>query len=142
MSKVKQVIFVFGTTREAVEEPRTDRDTAKRWGYKSPAQVGNTHPIVVREASGTPLRYGLIKRSIQAFLKRAKNNPDTIYQIGCVGAELKDGNKDGSKHAKMAEIFKSAPPNCWFDEAWKPAFTKMGLASKKKFWGSYIYESV
>jgi len=64
---------------------------------------------------------------IYCFILYAKIHPELEFQVTQIGCGLA-----GFKGEEVAPLFKDAPANCQFDEAWKPI-----LGDSRKYWGTY-----
>ena len=60
------------------------------------------------------------------FMQYAKDHPELKFQVTRIGCGLA-----GLKDSDIAPMFQDAPPNCRFDEAWKP------YLKDKEYWGTF-----
>lgn len=89
--------------------------------------VGNSYAIPTKDRYIKNLPYSAIKQYVDEFIEFAKQNPTLQFQvtrIGCGLARMSD--------SMMSMLFKYAPDNCYFDEAWKPF-----LGDQHKYWGTF-----
>jgi hypothetical protein len=138
------MIFVFGSNiggihgAGAAKFAREHRGAA--WGvgigrtgqcYAIPTKgIRKTTNIAEQRSGGVgeTLKLEEIKIFVDEFIDYACNNPQLQFQVTCIGCGLA-----GLRHEDIALMFKDAPANCWFDEAWKPFLEGTGAV----YWGTF-----
>ncbi len=123
------MIFVFGSN-EAGRHGKGAAHTA--WQQHGAASgmgfgpSGSSFAIPTKDWRIQTLPVEDIAFYVRRFIIYARLNPNTQFQITALGTGLA-----GIPASAMAELFKYAPDNCLFDEAWQE------FLPKKSFWGTY-----
>lgn len=122
-------IFVFGSNLAGLHGAGAARFAEQYKGAVRYVAVGHTGqsyaiPTKNRTITGT-LDLDEIKVYVNDFIHYARVNPALEFQVTRIGCGLA-----GLKDEQVAPLFKDAPPNCWFDDYWKPY-----LGNGFKYWG-------
>ena len=125
------MILVFGSNEAGIHGAGAAKiafeHLGARWG-KGVGIAGKSYAIPTKDKT---IRHTLplttIKGYVDEFLTFARTVPDIQFQVTCIGCGLA-----GLKHEDVAPMFKGAPDNCWFDEAWKP-----WLGDTVLYWGTF-----
>lgn len=124
------MIFVFGSNLAGRHGAGAARTAHELHGAKYGVGIGlegNSYALPTKNEFIKNLSFGVIKRHVDDFIKFAKQNPTLQFQVtrvGCGLARMSDST--------MSVLFKDAPDNCYFDEAWKPF-----LGDQHKYWGTF-----
>ena len=122
------MIFVFGSN-EAGRHGKGAALTAMAYGAKTSVgfgRQGNSFAIPTKDWRIETLPVEDIAFYVRRFIVYARLNPKDQFQITALGTGLA-----GIPAHAMAELFKYAPANCLFDEAWRE------FLPKKQFWGTF-----
>lgn len=126
------MIFVFGSN-ESGHHGRGAAVTAMRQhgavygvGY---GPMGQSFAIPTKDWRIDKLPYASIDFYVQRFIVFARYNPTINFKVTQIGCGL------AGFHAKdIAPLFRYAPDNCFFDEAWAEFLPKF---KPGRFWGTY-----
>jgi hypothetical protein len=135
------MIFVFGSNEAGIHGAGAAREAFLRHGAQPGQGFGPMNRFDVR---GQPTCFGIptkdwrietlpidfIEPYVQRFIVFARFNPNLNFKVTQIGCGLA-----GIPPLIMASMFKYAPDNCFFDEAWEIHFTAAGR--KKQFWGTH-----
>lgn len=75
----------------------------------------------------TSLSYEQINEYVKLFIYYASIHHELAFKVTQIGCGLA-----GLDPEKISIMFKDAPKNCFFDEAWKPF-----LGNEKSYWGLF-----
>lgn len=123
------MIFVFGSNEAgrhgagAAAYAFKHRKAAWAVGY---GQTGESFAIPTKDKRIETLPITKVKEYVDNFLIHARKNPETEFQVTRIGCGLA-----GFTDEEIAPLFVDAPPNCLFDEVWKP------FLPTHKFWGTF-----
>lgn len=124
-------VFVFGSNESGIHGAGAALVAYKKHGARygsSYGHYGNSFAIPTKDKN---IEYALslekIAAYVQGFLVYAEGRKKLTFQVTRVGCGLA-----GLKDADIAPMFKDAPDNCEFDEAWKP-----WLGDSVKYWGTF-----
>jgi hypothetical protein len=132
-------IFVFGSNESGIHGAGAARVAVNNhgaiWGQgfgpapltPSPKYPPTSFAIPTKDWRIADLPYDVIKQYVGRFIVYARMHPELTFQITQLGCGLA-----GKRADLMAQMFKYAPENCLFDEAWAPFLPK-----KAKFWGTF-----
>jgi hypothetical protein len=123
------MIFVFGSNESGIHGAGAAKVALEQHGAvygQGFGQAGNSFAIPTKDWRIQTLPYATIKEYVNRFIVFARFNPDLTFQITQLGCGLA-----GLRADVMATMFKYAPANCLFDEAWAE------FLPKKEFWGTY-----
>ena len=126
-------IFVFGSNLSGIHGAGAALCAYKQGfpKYLGSGLAADCYAIPTKDFSISTLPLSTIALYVQQFLGIAAilkqaNIQFQVTRIGCGLAGFKD--KD------IAPLFRPAPSNCWFDEAWRPWFTD---EPDTKYWGTF-----
>lgn len=121
--------FVFGSNVAGVHGAGAALTAYRKygaiWGIGY-GRMGDSFAIPTKNTHIVSLDLGTIQWYVSQFIEYASTHPADTYQVTCIGCGLA-----GNKHKEIAPMFKNAPMNCEFDEAW--AF----YLPHHKLWGNY-----
>ena len=132
------MIFVFGSNEAGIHGAGAARTAMQQHGAVYGVGFGpqgNSFAIPTKDWRIETLPFEFIVPYVQRFIVYARFNSNLNFQVTQLGCGLA-----GLKAEHMAPLFKYAPANCFFDEAWEPEFAKILPAAKlreKQFWGTY-----
>jgi O-acetyl-ADP-ribose deacetylase (regulator of RNase III) len=124
------MIFVFGSNEAGIHGGGAAYFAMRRHGAlkgRGVGRQGNAYAIPTMDSEIEPLPIEKIAVYIRDFLDYARAHAHEEFQVTAVGCGIA-----GFTHEEIAPLFKDAPPNCLFDEAWKSH-----LGPSKKYWGTY-----
>jgi hypothetical protein len=124
------MIFVFGSNEAGIHGGGAAYFAKRKHGAvfgQGVGRQGNAYAIPTMNGEIEPLSVERISAYVRDFLAYARAHPGEEFQVTAVGCGIA-----GFSHHEIAPLFADSPPNCLFDEAWKPF---LGLA--KKYWGTY-----
>lgn len=124
-------VFVFGSNESGIHGAGAAAFAYKKCGArfgKSYGHYGDSFAIPTKDKN---IEYTLpmdqIKRYVDGFIAYAIGHKKVTFQVTRIGCGLA-----GLKDAEVAPLFKDAPDNCEFDEAWRPF-----LGDDVKYWGTF-----
>jgi hypothetical protein len=124
------MIFVFGSNEAGIHGGGAAYFAKRKHGAvfgQGVGRQGNAYAIPTMNGEIEPLPLDKISAYVRDFLAYARANPGDEFQVTAVGCGIA-----GFSHDDIAPLFADSPPNCLFDEAWKPF-----LGAAKKYWGTY-----
>jgi hypothetical protein len=122
------MIFVFGSNERGIHGAGAAKQ-ALYYGALTGVgfgPMGRTFAIPTKDWRIETLPVEAIKHYVERFIVYARWNPREQFKFTALGTGLA-----GIPAQAMAELFKYAPDNCFFDEQWKE------FLPKKQFWGTY-----
>lgn len=123
------MIFVFGSNEAGRHGAGAAREAYEKhgaiWGMGF-GPANNSFAIPTKDWTISALPFEYIKAYVDRFIVYTRFHPKTNFQITALGTGLA-----GIGHEYMAELFKYAPYNCYFDEVWRE------FLPKKQFWGTF-----
>ena len=130
--KTNNMVFVFGSNEAGIHGAGAARYAVVHRGARMGIPfglVGQSFAIPTKDAS---IKRTLPMQNIEAYINNfiwqaATEHRDEQFQVTRIGCGLA-----GLKDADVAPLFKDAPSNCFFDEAWQPF-----LGDKFKYWGTF-----
>ncbi|AVO23103.1 hypothetical protein RIVERRIDER_15 [Xanthomonas phage RiverRider] len=130
----REKCFVFGSNEGGIHgagaAQAAYRKHGARWGYGYGLQ-GTSFAIPTKEAIGGTVGKTLplerINQYVQGFLAFAAGRPDLQFQVTRIGCGLA-----GLTDSQIAPMFKGAPSNVLFDDAWRYL-----LGDKYHYWGTF-----
>lgn len=126
---MSKMCFVFGSNLAGVHGAGAARYALNHegaiWG-KGIGHHGNSYAIPTKDQNIQSLPLEDIRVFVKDFIWFAEMNPDLLFKVTQIGCGLA-----GFKPEQIAPMFKDAPQNCLFDDAWLP-YLKGGY----KFWGT------
>ncbi|WAK44997.1 Macro domain_Poa1p family containing protein [Erwinia phage Fifi067] len=124
-------VFVFGSNEGGIHGAGAAKEAYKKHGARYGSSYGHFGQSFAIPTKDKNIEYTLPLATIEAYVKGflayaagRKKLTFTVTRIGCGLAGLKD--KD------IAPMFKDAPSNCQFDEAWRPF-----LGDDVTYWGTF-----
>lgn len=124
-------VFVFNSNEAGIHGAGAALTAYKKHGARYGSSYGHYGQSFAIPTKDKNIEYTLPLETIEAYVKGflayaagRKKLTFTITRIGCDLAGLRD--------ADVAPMFKDAPDNCEFDEAWRP-----WLGDSVKYWRSY-----
>lgn len=124
------MIFVFGSNEGGVHGGGAALvaylDHGAVYG-KSYGHYGNSFAIPTMGRDFMTLPLPKIAQYVGGFLAYAHGLPSVGFKVTALGTGIA-----GLDHKVIAGMFKTATPNCYFDEVWKPH-----LGDDFNYWGSY-----
>jgi hypothetical protein len=125
------MIFVFGSNLSGIHGAGAARYAQQFKGAIigiAKGFQGNSYAIPTKDAQ---IRHTLplmeIKVYVDEFKQKALEHSDKEFQVTRIGCGLA-----GLRDEDVAPLFVGSPPNCQFDELWKP-----WLGTDYKYWGSF-----
>ena len=129
MKSTENMIFVFGSNLSGYHGAGAAKFAMRHFGAvygKGIGHVGRSYAIPTKDKRIRTLSIGMIAGYVNDFIKYAKQHPELTFQVTQIGCGLA-----GYTAKDIAPLFKDAPENCLFDEAWKPY-----LDRTYKYWGN------
>lgn len=126
----KPMIFVFGSNEAGIHGAGAAKDALKSYGAvlgKGHGHYGQSYALPTKSPGLRTLNYNEIHKYVDTFIAYAKEHPEWSFKVTRIGCGLA-----GLSDEKIAALFKDAPENCLFDNAWKPF-----LKPETQFWGTY-----
>lgn len=123
------MIFVFGSNEAGRHGRGAALTASKQYGAITGTGFGpmnNCFAIPTKDWRLETLPVEDIAFYVRRFIVYARVNSTLQFQVTALGTGLA-----GIPAKAMAELFKYAPPNCLFDEAWRE------FLPKKQFWGTF-----
>lgn len=122
------MIFVFGSNLAGVHGAGAARVARFQHGAQigvGNGPTGNAYALPTKDRNISTMSTTAIRMFVDQFLNYARENPELKFQVTRIGCGLA-----GYKDHQIAPMFKGAPKNCLFDEAWKPWF-----GDDYEYWG-------
>ncbi len=122
-------ILVFGSNEAGIHGKGAALDAYKNHGArygKSYGHYGDSFAIPTKDDDLRTLPIDRIHAYVIGFLAYARGHRKVIFQVTRIGCGLA-----GYQDADIAPLFKNAPLNCHFDEAWKSY-----LGNEYTYWGT------
>lgn len=124
-----KTIFVFGSNEAGIHGAGAANTAYEkhgaRWGF-SYGHIGDSFAIPTKDEDIQTLPLIRVKQYIEGFIAYAYGHRKLKFKVTQIGCGLAGFTKE-----QIAPLFKDAPPNCWFDEAWKPI-----LGEDYDYWGT------
>jgi hypothetical protein len=137
----RDMVFVFGSNTAGIHGAGAAAAAVRQhgavWGVGE-GHVGNSYAIPTKEGVKEQgvrktLPLVIIREYVTVFLKYARDNPQLKFQITQLGCGLA-----GLKPEWIAPMFKKAPENCYFDNAWFPHLEEgAGDRPQHRYWGTF-----
>lgn len=128
----KQVL-VFGSNEAGIHGGGAAKTAYEkhgaRWGF-SYGHCGDSFAIPTKDQDIQTLPLERIKQYVQGFLAYAAGHPKLTFKVTRIGCGLA-----GFKDRQIYTMFLNAPPNCHFDEAWRPLFEQW--QGERTYWGTF-----
>lgn len=127
---VKPMIFVFGSNLAGRHGAGAAKYACTARGAKYGVGIGRTgecYALPTKDHGIRTLHLETIAVYVATFIEYAKANQDCDFQVTRIGCGLA-----GLNDSDIAPMFKNAPSNCYFDNAWSPY-----LGAQHNYWGSF-----
>jgi hypothetical protein len=111
-------IFVFGSNTAGRHGKGAALHARQHYGAKygkGIGRTGNAYALPTKDDRIKSLSLEQINENVEVFIEYAKEHPELNFMVTRVGCGLA-----GYSDAQIAFMFKDAPSNCYFDEAWEP----------------------
>lgn len=132
----RDMIFVFGSNTAGVHGAGAARTALLQHGAKwgeGVGRVGESYAIPTKDEFLNTLPILTVARYIDDFIRYARNNSQLKFQITQIGCGLA-----GFTAEQIAPLFKKAPENCHFDNAWFPYLEEgAGDRPQHRYWGTF-----
>lgn len=123
-------VFVFGSNEAGIHGAGAAKTAYEkhgaRWG-KCYGHHGDSFAIPTKDDQIGPMPLDRIKDYITGFLAYARGHPKLTFKVTQLGCGLA-----GLDPRDIAPLFRLAPKNCKFDNAWEP-----WLGKDHSFWGTF-----
>ena len=123
-------VLVFGSNEAGIHGAGAAKDAMDSYGAgvgKSYGHYGNSFAIPTKDEYFKTLSMETIKAYVDGFIAYARSKRKVKFDVTRIGCGLA-----GLKDEDMAALFKNAPLNCRFDEAWVPY-----LGTHFTYWGKF-----
>ncbi len=128
-SYMSKTIMVFGSNEAGIHGAGAAKyayeKKGARWG-KCYGHHGDSFAIPTKDEILETLPIARIEKYIKGFIAYAEGKRKLTFQVTQIGCGLA-----GFTPAAIAPLFKEAPENCQFDEAWRPY-----LGGNYTYWGT------
>lgn len=122
------MVFTFGSNLSGIHGAGAARFAkihhGAAWG-EGIGHHGNSYAIPTKDRKIRTLSTSAIRPFIDQFIDYATAHPELMFQVTRIGCGLA-----GYADHQIAPMFRAAPANCYFDEAWRPA-----LGEDRIYWG-------
>ena len=135
------MVFVFGSNRSGIHGAGAARYAAVHKGAEYGIGEGPTGACYALPTKGfniTQISLDDVSKHVQKFLLYAEKHIHQNFQVTQVGCGL-----GGFTREQIAPLFKSAPKNCFFDDAWRPVMESKESGSRNdgifdyRYWGTF-----
>jgi hypothetical protein len=124
-----KAVFVFGSNAAGIHGAGAAKTAHKTHGArygKGYGHYGDSFAIPTKDEHIETLPLVDIQHYVLGFLAYAKHHRKLTFRVTRIGCGLA-----GYKDSDIAPMFKGAPKNCQFDEAWRPF-----LGDQYAYWGT------
>lgn len=140
----RDMVFVFGSNTAGMHNGGAARTALLQYGAvygEGKGHFGDSYAIPTKEIAGqigvsgklVTLPLLTIRHYVDKFLKYAGDNPHIKFQVTQIGCGLA-----GLKPEWIAPMFKKAPNNCYFDNAWFPHLEEGNEDHPQhRYWGTF-----
>lgn len=114
-------IFVFGSNLAGRHGRGAALEAKSKWGAKygvGRGHTGDAYAIPTKDADLRTLPLIHIEREVKEFLEYARAHRELEFIVTRIGCGLA-----GYSNEDIAPMFRGAPSNCEFDEAWEKYLT-------------------
>lgn len=133
--KTEDMVFVFGSNLSgfhgagaaAHAHQKLGAPWGKGEGYHDAGPKRKTYALPTKGVNITFMELRDVQVGVDTFMRFALATSDRKYQVTQVGCGL-----GGFRKENIAPLFKEAPINCFFDEAWEYI-----LGDEFEYWGSF-----
>lgn len=123
-------VFVFGSNESGIHGAGAAKVAMQKhgakWG-KCYGHHGDSFAIPTKDEDIGVMPLERIASYVEGFLAYARGHRKLKFKVTAIGCGLA-----GYRHEDIAPMFRMAPSNCSFDEAWKP-----WLGEDHKYWGTF-----
>lgn len=126
---MSKVVFCFGSNDAGVHGAGAAKHAYEKCGArygKSYGHYGDSFAIPTKDHTITTLPLDRVNDYVRGFIAYARGHHKLKFQVTRIGCGLA-----GFRDDQIAPLFKDAPKNCMFDEAWKP-----WLGEDRTYWGT------
>lgn len=126
----KNDVFVFGSNEaghHGAGAAAQARNMFKMPFGKSYGHYGDCFAIPTKDEYITTLPLDQIEDYVRGFIAYARGHKRVTFLVTTIGTGL-----GGLLHSQIAPMFEKAPPNCQFDDVWRPY-----LGNDRTYWGSF-----
>ena len=123
------MIFVFGSNLDGIHAGGAARYAHQQRGAVMGVGEGLTGECYALPTLGHgfgAMQYFKLASHVSRFLVCAYQHPKLTFQVTRVGCGIA-----GFSDEEVAALFEAAPPNCQFDEVWRP------YLPTATFWGTF-----
>lgn len=123
------MIFVFGSNLAGRHGAGAAQYAHKHEGAVYGAGIGhfgNSYAIPTKDHNIQTMDLVDIKQCVELFIQYAEMRSDLEFKVTRIGCGLA-----GYKDEDIAPMFKDAPANCYFDQAWQ-----VQLGYGRNYWGT------
>lgn len=132
---VSQMVFVFGSNLSGIHGAGAAKVAHQRrkapWGmgegFFDHSPNNKTYALPTKGKNITFMTLAEVKEHVEKFIGFAMSHPLLKFQVTQVGCGLGGFTKED-----IAPLFRDAPINCFFDEAWEEL-----LGDEFEYWGTY-----
>ncbi len=125
-----KMVFTFGSNEAGIHGAGAAKTAYEkhgaRWG-KSYGHHGDSWAIPTKDDQIQTMPLSRIQDYVKGFLAYARGHPKLTFKVTQIGCGLA-----GLQAKDIAPMFKLAPKNCRFNEAWKP-----WLGEDYNYWGTF-----
>lgn len=124
------MIFVFGSNLAGRHGAGAAMYALQHEGAvyrKGVGHYGNSYALPTKDSNIQTMDLEDITAFVDLFIQYAEFNPALEFKVTRIGCGLA-----GLKDSDIAPMFKDAPANCHFDNAWSPY-----LGAQHSYWGSF-----
>lgn len=126
-----QECFVFGSNESGAHGAGAALEAYRKYGARygfSYGHWGESFAIPTKDQSiARSLDLTQIRMYVDGFIAYAMGRPEIKFKVTRIGCGLA-----GLEDRDIAPMFRFAPSNCFFDEAWKPWMQK-----NTNYWGTF-----
>lgn len=123
------MVFVFGSNEAGIHGAGAAREALLKYGAVQGTgfgPMGQSFAIPTKDWRIQTLPTEVIKAYVDRFIVFARFNPSLQFKVTRIGCGLA-----GLRDDVVAPMFKFAPVNCLFDQAWEE------FLPKATFWGTF-----
>jgi len=131
-------IFVFGSNLSGIHGAGAAAYAVNYkgaiWG-KGEGHWGQSYALPTKGYNITDMDLKTVAHHVEKFLIYAEERPSLLFQVTAVGCGLA-----GFRHVQVAPMFRDAPSNCFFDDAWRPILEtgkRNDGVFDYQYWGTY-----
>lgn len=135
------MIFVFGSNLKGIHGKGAALTAKLHHGAIQgigEGLMGQSYALPTKHTPTVPMQLFVVRNSVKRFISFAESRPDLEFQVTQVGCGL-----GGHSPFHVAPMFLKAPPNCLFDDAWRPRMESEESCSRNdgifdfRYWGTF-----